>query len=59
MGPTYLAMFYHWAKPQDSKQINDFKNWCPEIRKKVLMIDFVILLGGLFLLPMFMKWKPK
>ena len=34
MGPTYLAMFYHWAKPQDSKQIKDYKNWCPDIKSQ-------------------------
>jgi len=59
MGPTYLAMFYHWAKPQESKQIKDFKNWCPEIKKKVFMIDIIILLGALLLVPSFLKWKPK
>ena len=30
MGPTYLAMFYHWAKPQDSKQIKDYKKFVEE-----------------------------
>jgi|TARA_B110000444_G_scaffold249682_1_gene275111 hypothetical protein len=52
-------MFYHWAKPQESKQIKDFKNWCPEIKKKVFMIDIIILLGALLLVPSFLKWKPK
>lgn len=59
MGPTYLAMFYHWIKPQESKQIKDFKNWCPEIKRKVFMIDIIILLGALLLVPSFLKWKPK
>ena len=58
LGPTYLAMFYHWIKPQDSEQIIKYKNWCPEIKNKVLFIDTVIVLGGLAALPSFLKWKP-
>ena len=58
LGPTYLAMFYHWIKPQDSDQIVKYKNWCPEIKNRVLFIDTVILLGCLFALPSFLRWKP-
>jgi hypothetical protein len=29
-GPTYLAHFYSWAKPQGSRQIQIYKNWAPE-----------------------------
>ena len=58
LGPTYLAMFYHWIKPQDSDQIIKYKNWCPSIKNKVLLIDAVILLIGLALLPKFIRWNP-
>jgi hypothetical protein len=58
MGPTYLALFYHWTKPQDSKQIQTYKNWCPNIKNKVLAIDGLILLTAAVLFPYFLKWKP-
>jgi|8_EtaG_2_1085327.scaffolds.fasta_scaffold04121_2 hypothetical protein len=59
LGPTYLAMFYKWAKPQESKQIVQYENWCPEIKNKVLMVDVIILLSVLSLVPAFMRWNPK
>lgn len=59
MGPTYLALFYHWAKPQDSKQIQLYKNWCPQIKNKVFAIDLIILIILLFLFPYFLQWNPK
>ena len=58
MGPTYLALFYWWAKPQDSKQIKDYKEWDPKIKKKVLIIDLILLAGGIAIIPFFLKWKP-
>jgi hypothetical protein len=59
MGPTYLAMFYHWAKPQESKQIKDYKNWCPEIKSKVLTLDLIILIIAIGVFPYFLRWNPK
>lgn len=58
-GPTYLAHFYSWAKPQNSRQIQVYKNWAPEIKQKVLTVDIVIAFIVLALLPTFIKWKPK
>jgi hypothetical protein len=43
MGPTYLSLFYAWAKPPESKQIKDFHAWDPKIKNKVLLVDVVIL----------------
>ena len=59
MGPTYLALFYHWAKPQDSEQIKVYKNWCPKIKNKVLAIDCLILVIVALLFPFFLRWNKK
>ncbi len=48
MGPTYLSLFYKWAKPKDSQQIKDYDNWDPKIKNKVLLVDIIIL--GIILL---------
>jgi hypothetical protein len=58
-GPTYLAHFYSWAKPQNSRQIVAYKNWAPSIKNKVLAVDVVLALSLLLLLPSFLSWKPK
>jgi hypothetical protein len=47
MGPTYLSLFYEWLKPQDSDQIKQYKDWCPEIKNKVLAVDITLLFIGL------------
>lgn len=58
-GPTYLAHFYSWAKPQNSSQIKIYKNWAPEIKRKVEIVDLVIGLTILLLLPKFISWDPQ
>jgi RsiW-degrading membrane proteinase PrsW (M82 family) len=58
-GPTYLAHFYSWAKPQSSRQIQIYKNWDPRIKNKVLLIDLAVLGGCIALLPLWLKWKPR
>lgn len=58
-GPTYLAHFYSWAKPQNSRQIKIYKNWAPSIKRKVVAIDTLIAVGLLVTLPLFINWKPK
>ena len=58
MGPTYLSIFYAWFKPQASKQIQDFLNWNPVIRNKVLVVDCVVLSLVLLLTPAFLRWRP-
>jgi hypothetical protein len=57
MGPTYLALFYWWAKPPESEQIQTYRNWHPDIRRKVLLVDLVVLGVCIALIPWFMKLK--
>ena len=58
-GPTYLAHFYSWAKPQNSRQIQIYKNWDPKIKNKVILIDLAVLVALLLLIPAFIKWNPQ
>lgn len=58
-GPTYLANYYEWAKPQNSRQIKIYKNWDPKIKHKIIFVDLVILITIAILLPKFISWKPK
>jgi len=58
LSPTYLALFYSWAKPQDSQQIKVYKNWCPDIKNKVFIVDMVVLAIIVALAPAFLSWKP-
>ena len=58
MGPTYLSLFYWWAKPKESQQIKDYNNWDPVIKRKVLMVDMFILVVAVLCVPSFLKWKP-
>jgi len=48
--PTYLSLFYHMFKPKDSQQIKDFNNWCPEIKRKILMVDLLVLISSIFII---------
>lgn len=59
MGPTYLSMFYWWIKPQNSKQISNYKKWCPTIKNKVFVFDFILLIIAALFVPKFMSWNPK
>ena len=58
-GPTYLAHFYSWAKPQNSRQIQIYKNWDPAIKHRVATVDVIVALGLAALLPLFLAWKPR
>ena len=58
-GPTYLANYYEWWKPQNSEQIQIYKNWDPKIKNKVIFVDIAILIAIALLLPKFISWKPK
>ena len=58
LGPTYLAHFYAPLKPQDSDQIQKYKNMCPAISKKIWIIDGIVFGVLLVLLPFFLKWNP-
>lgn len=58
MGPTYLSLFYVWFKPQSSKQIQEFNNWDPDIKRRVLTVDAIILAFLITLIPSFLRWEP-
>jgi len=57
-GPTYLAHFYSWAKPQSSSQIKIYNNWAPDIKLRVLIVDLLVAAAVIALIPAFIKWKP-
>lgn len=59
LGPTYLALFYWWAKPPSSRQVQDYNNWDPAIKRKVLIIDLLLLGGILAFVPLFLRWSPQ
>jgi hypothetical protein len=59
MRPTYLSLFYAWAKPRESRQIQQYKNWCPKIKRQVMIVDIVILILVLVAAPFYIMWKPK
>lgn len=58
-GPTYLAHFYAWGKPQNSSQIQIYKNWAPSIKRRVQIVDLGVAVIILLLLPKFLNWQPK
>jgi hypothetical protein len=58
MGPTYLAFFYKTFKPQESEQIVAYNNWCPDLKRQVLIVDLIILGILIAFLPRFLKWQP-
>ena len=58
-GPTYLAHFYAWGKPQRSRQVQIYKNWAPEYKNRVLMVDAAVGVALLATLPAFIKWQPE
>lgn len=43
-GPTYLMHFYDWLKPKEARQHLIYEKWCPRQRKKVDIVDSVILI---------------
>ena len=45
LGPTYLSMFYMWAKPHEDTQYVGYASWCPEIRNRVILVDLLVLVG--------------
>ena len=58
-GPTYLAHFYSWGKPQNSRQIQIYKNWAPNIKRKVQLVDLCVAAIIVLLIPKFLNWQPK
>ena len=58
MGPTYLANFYWWAKPPESRQIKAYKGWSPRMRAKIAIVDVAVVAVALALAPAFLRWAP-
>ena len=59
MRPTYLAFFYDFLKPQDSRQVREWKQWPSRLRRKILVVDVAILCILIILFPFFLAWDPK
>ena len=60
LSPTYLMSFYEWAKPNDSRQVQIYKNWCPKWKNQVFYVDMAVLvLFILFMKYFFIPWNPK
>ena len=57
-GPTYLALFYSWLKPQHSDQILTYKSWAPYLKRRVLYVDLAVLAVIICLIPFFWRWQP-
>lgn len=55
MGPTYLANWYWWAKPPESRQVVAYHNWSPKMKAKIAIVDVIVLLVGLGLAPWFLR----
>ena len=53
LGPTFLALFYSWAKPAYSTQIEIYKNWHPYWKDMIAKFDTVVLVILLILLPFY------
>lgn len=57
--PTYLAYFYQYLKPYDGKQREEWRLWPNSLRKKIFVVDMIILAILVALLPWFLAWNPK
>jgi len=53
LGPTFLALFYSWAKPLHSDQIEIYKNWHPHWKDMISKFDTVVLVIIIVLLPFY------
>ena len=53
LGPTFLALFYSWAKPAYSTQIEIYKNWHPHWKDMIAKFDTTVLIIILVLLPFY------
>ena len=55
LGPTYLANFYWWAKPPESRQVVAYKNWSPRIKAKIALVDLIVILVAVSMTPWFLR----
>jgi len=53
LGPTFLALFYSWAKPLHSTQIETYKNWHPHWKDMIAKFDTTVLVVIIILLPFY------
>ena len=44
-GPTFLSLFYMWAKPKNDEQYKKYSEWCPKYKKIVLLVDLLLLVS--------------
>ena len=43
-GPTFLMHFYDWLKPKDADQHKIYEKWCPHQKRKVDIVDSIVLI---------------
>jgi hypothetical protein len=53
LGPTFLALFYSWAKPAYSTQIETYKKWHPHWKDMIRKVDTMVLVILLVLYPLY------
>ena len=53
LGPTFLALFYSWAKPAYSTQIETYKKWHPHWKNMIYKFDTTVLVILLVLYPLY------
>jgi len=53
LGPTFLALFYSWAKPLYSDQIQIYKNWHPYWKDLISKFDYSVLAVLIVLSPFY------
>lgn len=44
-GPTFLSLFYMFAKPSYSKQQQQYKSWCKKWKQVVYVVDVFVLVS--------------
>jgi len=59
LGPTFLALFYSWAKPLHSTQIETYKNWHPHWKDMIYNFDATVFVILLVLLPLYFNKNTK
>ena len=57
-GPTFLKHYYSWAKPYYSQQNVSYRNWHPQWKRLVLIVDAILFIILLLLARPFLQWKP-
>ena len=58
-GPTFLMHFYKYFKPKETDQNKIYDNWCPHQKRKVDIVDSIVLIVFLILFYYFYIRKKK